>query len=318
MLKNFITKNLFLILIICVIIFSMFLPGPGLYIKKIGLLSAFTFIAMFISGLSLSFKNITESLKDYKCIIFSVAMAFIVFPAISYFISKAVFEGNTDIFVGTMILSTQASTVTSAIVLTMTANGNVPLAIIITIINNAVSAFITPMILNFWLSMEQKVSFNVIDMIVNLIIVLIIPVILAQFCKKFFIKMVAYIMPWRKAISNFVVLMFVLIGASTVALQISSHLREVFLILLFVIVLHVIMLLISLGYSYFMKLPIEKIPAVLFCSSEKTMTTSTMIWGNYFSQFLIAPIVIVLYQLVQIFIDSVVADVFAKRSSQRD
>ena len=293
----------------------MFLPEPGLYIKKIGLLTAFTFIAMFLSGLSLSFNNITESLKDYKSIIFSVIMAFIIFPIISYFICKVVFVSSFDILVGAMIISTQASTVTSAIILTMAANGNVPLAIIITIINNTVSAFVTPVILNFMLSMEQKVSFNVTGMIANLIIVLIVPVILAQTCKIFLKKIVAHIMPWRKVIANFVVLMFVLIGASTAAPQISSHLEEVFLILLFAIVLHVIMLLICLAYAYFMKLPTEKIPPVMFCSSEKTMTTSTMIWGNYFSQFIIAPIVIVSYHLVQIFIDSVVANIYAKKNS---
>ena len=314
MLKKFIKKNFFLFLMLCVIIFSMLFPEPGLYVKKIGLLTAFTFIAMFLSGLSLSFSNITESLKDYKSIIFSVVLAFIIFPIISYFICKGVFAGGSDIFVGAMIISTQASTVTSAIVLTMAANGNVPLAIIITIINNTVSAFVTPMILNFLLSMDQKVSFNVTDMIVNLILVLIVPVILAQLCKIFLKKIVAYIMSWRKVIANFVVLMFVLIGASTAAPQISSHLQEVFLILLFVIVLHIIMLSICLVYSYFMKLPTEKIPPVMFCSSEKTMTTSTMIWGNYFPQFIIAPIVIVSYHLVQIFIDSIVANVFAKKN----
>jgi solute carrier family 10 (sodium/bile acid cotransporter), member 7 len=313
---KFLKKNLFLVLIICVIVFSMILPGPGLYVKKIGLLTTFTFIAMFLSGLTLSFSNITASLKDYKSIIFSVIMAFVVFPVLAYFLCKGVFHASTDIFVGAMIISTQASTVTSAIVLTMAANGNVPLAIIITIINNTVSAFVTPMILNFLLSMDQKVSFNVTDMIVSLITVLIVPVILAQLCKIFLKKIVALIMPWRKLIANFVVLMFVLIGASTAAPQISSHLQDVFLILLFVIVLHIIALAICLLYSYFAKLPTEKIPSVMFCSSEKTMTTSTMVWGNYFPQYVIAPIVIVSYHVCQIFIDSIIANSFAKKNSQ--
>lgn len=313
---KFLKKNLFLVLIICVIIFSMLLPGPGLYVKKIGLLTTFTFIAMFLSGLTLSFSNITASLKDYKSIIFSVVMAFVVFPVLAYLLCKGVFSVSTDIFVGAMIISTQASTVTSAIVLTMAANGNVPLAIIITIINNTVSAFVTPMILNFMLSMDQKVSFNVTDMIISLITVLIVPVILAQLCKMFLKKIVAFIMPWRKLIANLVVLMFVLIGASTAAPQISSHLQDVFIILLFVIVLHIIALVFCLIYSYFAKLPTEKIPSVMFCSSEKTMTTSTMVWGNYFPQYVIAPIVIVSYHVCQIFIDSIIANVYAKKNSQ--
>lgn len=314
--KKFVKKNLFLILIILVIIFSMLLPGPGLYVKKIGLLNAFTFIAMFLSGLSLSFTDITESLMDYKSIVFSMVMAFAIFPLLAYLLCKGVFAAGTDIFVGAMIISTQASTVTSAIVLTMTASGNVPLAIIITILNNTVSAFITPMLLNFLLTMDQKVSFNVTDMILNLITVLIVPVILAQLCKAFLKKAVTFIMPWRKIIANFVVLMFVLIGASTAAPEISTHMQDVFLILLFVILLHFVSLGICFAYSCFAKLSTEKMPSVMFCSSEKTMTTSTMVWGNYFPQFAIAPIVIVSYHVCQIFIDSIIANAFMKKITQ--
>ncbi|MDW7657001.1 MAG: bile acid:sodium symporter [Bacillota bacterium] len=314
MLKAFFKKNQFLIMITVVIAFAFLIPQPGLYIKKIGLLSVFTFIAMFISGLSLSFSDIKKNFKDFKSIPFTILVTFVVFPAISYVLSRIIFTGSYDIFVGIMILATQASTVSSAIVLTMAAKGNVPLAIILTLINNSLSVFVTPVILNFMFSEGNKVSFNVLSMILNLVVVIIVPIVLAQLCKMYLKKVVAGINPWRKTIANGVVLTFVLIGASTASSQIMSRLDKIFLILIFVVLLHTIMLAIAFAYSRLMKLPAGNVSSVLFCSSEKTMTTSILIWGNYFSQYAIVPIVIVSYHLVQIIMDSVVAGILSKKN----
>ena len=60
-----------------------------------------------------------------------------------------------DIFIGSMILAAQSSTLASAVVLTASANGNVPLALIITIINNMTSAVLTPLVLKATLSLSE-------------------------------------------------------------------------------------------------------------------------------------------------------------------
>jgi sodium/bile acid cotransporter 7 len=130
------------------LVLSILFPQPGQFIKDMGMSSVLTFMAMFVSGLVLSFENVKSSLKEYKTIVFSSVITFIIFPILAYFFSRLLFTGNEDMFVGTMILSTQASTVSSAIILTMAAGGNVPLAIIITVLNNFLSVFISPVILN--------------------------------------------------------------------------------------------------------------------------------------------------------------------------
>ncbi len=314
--KTLIKNNLFLILIILMVIFSVLMPDPGSYIKDLGLLPVLTFIAMFISGLALNLDNFKKSIKNYKVILFSAGTAFLIFPAVSFFLSKLFFSGTYDAFVGAMIISTQASTVTSAIVLTMAANGSVPLAIVITIINNTLSAFISPVLLRFFLSMETAIEFDVAGMILNLVMVLILPIFLAQLIKMFLKKVVRYIDPWKKKIANVVVLMFVMIGASTASSEIKENMSIIFGIIAFSVVLHIAILLICYVYIKITATKREDIPPLLFCSAEKTMTTSTMIWGTYFGQYLIAPIVIVGYHLMQIVIDSFIAGHLGKKGSR--
>ena len=305
--NSFLKKNVFLVLVICFMIFSFAFPEPGLYIKKIGLLSVFTFIAMFISGLSLSLENVTGSFKNYKIIIFSACTSFVIFPAVSYLLGKVFFTNTYDAFVGAAIISTQATTVTSAIVLTMAANANVPLAIIITVINNFTSAFLSPVLLKIVLSMDKGIEFDVLGMILNLFMVLVVPIVLAQLCKLFLKGFVSFISPWRKKIANFVVLMFVLIGSSNAAAEVMKSMKLLVLVLIFSAVLHMLLLLVCYVFSKAARVSKENLPPLLFCSSQKTMTTSTMIWGNYFSQYTVAPIVIVIYHLVQLVIDTYIA-----------
>lgn len=310
--NSLLKNNLFLILLIMMVAFSFLVPAPGLYINRMGLLPVLTFLAMFLSGLSLTLTNIAQSFKKYKLIIFSSASEFLIFPAVAYGLALVFFASSYDSFVGAMIISTQASTVTTAIVLTMAAGGSIPLAIIITIVNSIVSVFVSPLLLKLLLSMDRAIDFSVGDMILNLAIVLIIPLVLAQLFKRFLPKVTKMLDPFRKRTANLIILLFVMIGASNAALEIKGNFSIILLIIIFSTILHFVIIALSYLYTRIIKTKREDVPALLFCSSEKTMTTSTMIWGTYFAQYAIAPLVIVGYHLIQIITDSFIAAYMSK------
>ena len=310
--NNLLKNNLFLILLIMMVAFSFIVPAPGLFINRMGLLPVLTFLAMFLSGLSLTLTNITQSIKKYKLIIFSSVTEFMIFPAVAFGLALVFFASSYDSFVGAMIISTQASTVTTAIVLTMAAGGSIPLAIIITIVNSVVSVFVSPLLLKLLLSMDNTIDFSVGGMILNLAIVLIIPLVLAQLFKRFLPKAARMLDPWRKKTANLIILLFVMIGASNAASEIKGNFTVIILIIVFSTILHFVIIGISYLYTRLVKAKSEDVPALIFCSSEKTMTTSTMIWGTYFSQYALAPLVIVGYHLIQIITDSVIAAYMSK------
>ncbi|NLC45070.1 MAG: bile acid:sodium symporter [Clostridiales bacterium] len=307
------SKYTFTFIIICILVLSIIFPQPGQFVKEIGMSSVLTFLAMFVSGLALSFENIKSSLKEYKTIAFSSVITFIIFPILAYFFSKLLFPGNEDMFVGIMILSTQASTVSSAIILTMAAGGNVPLAIIITVLNNFLSVFISPLILNGVFSMEGNITFDTMEMILNLVMVVIVPIIIAQIVKYVFKNQMKYINKIRKPAANLVVLMFVMIGASTAAPQMAGNYGTVLLVVVFAFVLHMVVAFIGYIYARLMKLKREDVPALVFCSAEKTMTSSILIWNNYFSSYTLAPILFVFNHIVQLITDSVIGNIWVSK-----
>lgn len=270
-----------------------------------------TFLAMFVSGLSLSFENVRSSMKEYKTILFSSVVTFVIFPILAFTFTRLLFPGNEDLFIGTMILSTQASTISSAIVLTMAAGGNVPLAIVITVLNNFLSVFISPIILNGVFLMGNRISFNTIEMIRNLIMVVVMPIIIAQIIKHVLKTKIKYLNKLRKPVANLVVIMFVMIGASTAAPQLSGNYSIVLLVVLFALILHLAVVLIGYLYAKVMRLKKEDVPALVFCSAEKTMTSSILIWNNHFASYTLAPILFVFNHIVQIFLDSILANLWA-------
>jgi predicted Na+-dependent transporter len=290
---------------------SIFFPQPGLFAKEIGMSPVLTFLAMFVSGLSLSFENVRSSMKEYKTILFSSVVTFVIFPILAFTFTRLLFPGNEDLFIGTMILSTQASTISSAIVLTMAAGGNVPLAIVITVLNNFLSVFISPIILNGVFLMGNRISFNTIEMIRNLIMVVVMPIIIAQIIKHVLKTKIKYLNKLRKPVANLVVIMFVMIGASTAAPQLSGNYSIVLLVVLFALILHLAVVLIGYLYAKVMRLKKEDVPALVFCSAEKTMTSSILIWNNHFASYTLAPILFVFNHIVQIFLDSILANLWA-------
>lgn len=317
-LKEFLKSNSFILLIIAVLVFSILVPTPGMLVNDVNITPYLTFTAMFASGLGLSFSNIKEGIKDWKSIIYSFASVYIIFPLITLGLLLALGQTSGDVFIGSIILAAQSSTLASAVVLTATANGNVPLALIITIINNMSAAVMTPLVLKLALSSEQAVSLPVGAMILKLLLVLVLPVILAQFTRRLFKKFVEVIQPYTKAVSKFVVLVIVLTGASAASSEILNHLGTAMLIILLVAALHIIMLFVSSLYLRIVKAKRETKSAVLFTSTQKTLPASLLIWESYFASYTLAPLVLVLHHMVQLIIDSFVVNRLGKRRNKDD
>jgi sodium/bile acid cotransporter 7 len=301
-----IKKNMFIILVILVLVSAIAYPLPGMKANERGLVTPLTFIAMFVSGLGLSFDKIKGSFKDYKSILYSFASVYILFPAVIFVIFSIFGTTEGDLYVGSMILASQSNTLSSGVVLTMSAGGNVPLALIITIINNVSSSFVSPPLLRLLLSAGGGISFDIGEMVVKLVTVLILPVLLAQVLRFFIKKYVNKIEPLCKMISKFTVLAFVFTGAASASSQLISNLATAGLIILFVSIIHIIMIAASVLYARIVKLDKDNRIAVMFCSSQKTLPASLLVWSTFFPGYALAPIVIVGYHVMQLLIDSVI------------
>lgn len=307
---NWLKENYFLVGIFVILIFAVIYPQPGIVLKEIGIFLPLTFLVMFLSGLGLPLKEIKGGLTEYKNIIACFIFTFIMFPIIAYFLYSLFNFTNPDIYVGIMILAVQSSTLASATILTMAAGGNVPLALIVTIVNNISAAFVSPFILKIVLSMDKNIVINVQDMILKLVLVLVLPIILAQIL-RYFLKdgFSRKLNPYRKIISKVIILIFILAGASIAVNQLNLSIARLIPIFILVILLHIIILILAILYARLVNMNKESRTAIMLCGSQKTLPASLVIWGNYFPGYVLVPIILVSYHIIQLIIDSLLVNI---------
>jgi solute carrier family 10 (sodium/bile acid cotransporter), member 7 len=306
---NWLKGNYFLLGIFIVVLFALIYPQPGIIIEEKGVFLPLTFLAMFLSSLGLPVSKIKNGCKEYKNIIACFILVFLIFPVLAYLIYNLFHLKDSNIYVGVMILAVQSSTLASATILTMAAGGNVPLALIMTITNNVLSAFLSPVILKVFISMDENIIINVQDMITKLGLVLILPIILAQILRYFIKKRLFNIDPFRNTISKGIILMFILAGTSTAVSHLKLRLNILIPIIILIVILHIMMLILASLYARMFKLNRENRTAMLFCSSQKTLPASLMIWSNYFPGYVYAPIIMVAYHIIQLLIDSFLVNI---------
>lgn len=314
--KQIVLNNLFLILLIAIVIFGLILPQPGIIMKEKGALSPMIFVVMFISSFGLPFQHLKGSFKQYNSIIFCFVCVFFLFPLITLLLCSIFNVIGSDLYVGSMVMSVQATTLSSAIIITMTAGGNVSLAMIMTIINNIASAFLSPMLLNLFFSMND-ITFDVTGMILELIVVLLLPVVLGQIARLVFKKYVDSVNKTRNIMAQGIVLLIILTGVSAAAEQMLGNFVQVVYITLFATLVHVVIVIIPIVYARFTGIEQKSKIALVFCSSQKTLPASLLVWGNYFPEFSSAPIYIVVYHIIAILIDSFLADRYSQQQNQQ-
>ena len=112
--------------------------------KQSPLVDASIVLVMFCGGLTLRTTDLWRKIFAWRSIVLSVLLIYLLVPAIITLLAWPLrwfnFDGNSELFEGFMILAAQSGTLASAIVITGRANGDVALAIVITVVNALLAA----------------------------------------------------------------------------------------------------------------------------------------------------------------------------------
>jgi predicted Na+-dependent transporter len=81
---------------------------------------------------------------------------------------------------------------------------------------------------------------------------------------------------------------------------------------LFAVALHFVLLVLNAALSRLLMRSADQRTAFVLCSSQKTLPAAILIWKSYFPATPLGPIVAVVYHLVQLVVDSILAPSFKK------
>ena len=305
----------FLIALLALLVAGM--GWPGTMRPVVGWMNGDWVVAIvtFIMALPLETNAIWGTVRRPGAAWLGAAMNAGVCPPLGWLVSRML---PHELAIGVIVATAVPCTLATAAVWTRRAGGNDAVAFLVTMITNLACFVVVPGWL--WLLSGVRAEVDYRAIVLGLVLLIVVPIILAQLLRQWR-PLGSWATRRKKSLSwlaQIGVLTMVLIGAVTSGetLETMEHdsiltARNVLLLIAAVAAVHVTVLLLGLQASRALRLPQADSIAVAFAGSQKTLMV-----GAYVA-LAVGPLAIlpmVAYHAVQLFVDTLIADRWAKQN----
>jgi len=262
------------------------------------------FILFIISGLLMESDQIKAGIRDVKPTFLALTVILVFSPIAAYLLSLLPLE--TGVILGLFIVAVMPTTLSSGIVMTGTAGGNMAHALFVTILSNFIAIFSIPVILSILLSFLDQQKVLLIDrstIIIKLIFLVLFPLMIGVMSKAWVFKPGKLAKSWLQRLNQWMIIAIVFISFSGTKQVVLSSGPTFFYIVVLVSVFHLMLL----GFSFLLVriFSVEKgrCESIVFMGSQKTLALSVMIQVTYFSEFGTALLVCVIHHIIHLMMD---------------
>ena len=279
--RTLVSRYWFLAMLLMMIPAGLWLPGGGRAIKDAGWVTpVLVGVMMAVSGFTLDTGKLHRQAANLGAILLVLFSTYCVAPAVAYGLALWLQPaGHPHFLTAVMIMAAQASSLASALALTVLSRGNQELALIFTLLSSSLTVVLTPLVLQ--LSIGASVEIPLGQMILKMLLVVVMPVALGQALRRFL---------WDSNAD--VVLRIVVISA----------------------LLHAILLAWNFGVSVLLRMDRGTGTALVFCGSQKTLPNGIYLWQHFFADNPIGALPLALYHLIQLIAASLLVPFFERRN----
>ena len=261
-------------------------------------------LIFFFSGLILNARQIRSGLMDIKGLVIALAIIFLVAPITAASIGLAPLD--TGIKIGIFLVAVMPTTLSSGVVMTGAAGGNMAHALAITIMANGLAVFTIPVALALLLNLVGGTTVVYIDkpaIMIKLGFIVLLPLctgLLIKFFAKSFIERFALKL---QVLNQWLVLGIVWMAMSQARDAIISGGGSVGIVFLLVFGFHGILLISAGLFTIFLKLGKGRRESVIFMGGQKTLPLSIILQVTLFPQYGLALVVCVLHHMIHLLMD---------------
>jgi len=302
--KYWFISGLVLVFVITVADTTETVSGIGRWFKMHRGPDAVIVLIFFFSGLILNARQIRSGLMDIKGIVIALAIIFLVSPITGALFSMAPL--STGIKIGVFLVAVMPTTLSSGVVMTGAAGGNMAHALVITILANGLAVFTIPVALSLLLNLVGGTAVVNIDkpaIVMKLGFYVLLPL-CTGLTIKFFTKSFIDRFALKLQVSNqWLVLGIVWMAMSQARDAIINTEVSVGIVFLLVFGFHGILLTFAGLFSKLLKLGRGRRESVIFMGSQKTLPLSVILQVSLFPQYGLALVVCVLHHMVHLLMD---------------
>lgn len=284
---------------------ALLFPGGAAVLPEYHVIDAGVVAVMFLGALKLTPSSFKAAASRANLLVFSLVSVFAVAPAASLALAWVLGLDTGQDGVAVLICSAQASTLATAIVLTEVAGGNVALAMVMTVVNNAATILVTPLIFKIATGADVEVDYA--RMAGEMALKIGAPVVVAQVARIWIGQWAARHRRKLSVVSQLVVLTYIYAGVGSAAARLDGLGPVLLRVAALAAGLHAFMLLFNGLLARISTADPASRAAFVLCSSQKTLPAAILIWKSYFSTIPLGPLVAVTYHMLQLVADSLLA-----------
>lgn len=306
-------ENWFFLVLVLIFVLTVFeLPKAfsivGAFLKSNHGPDIVIIMIFLFSGVTLDSAKLFSGMKEYKSILIALGVIFIAAPLIAALFSFLPI--GVDVITGVFLVSAMPTTLSSGVVMTGKAGGNIVNALMITIIASLVAVLTIPVTLELLLPVIGTGSEVDIDkgrIIIRLGLFVLLPLVVGVIAR---LIATPFFQTYGKGFSlsnQWLVLGMVWMAASQAKEVILANSGALPLIAVVVFGFHFLLT----GFAYLMtilfRLPPGKRESVIFMGGQKTLPLAVMLQIALFPQYPVVLVVCVLHHAIHLMMDSYLA-----------
>ena len=316
-LGTFASRYWFLSMLVLMIPAGLWLPEGGRAIKETGWVTpVLVGVMMAVSGFTLDTGKLHRQAANLGAIALVLFSTYCLAPAVAYGLAFWLQPADHPHFLtAVMIMAAQASSLASALALTVLSRGNQELALIFTLLSSSLTVVLTPLVLQ--VSIGTSVEIPLGQMILKMLLVVVMPVALGQALRQFLWNKAKPLFKGIRLVPQLIILVFVYSGFSVATGQINGNADVVLRIVVVSALLHAILLAWNFCMSVLLRMDSGTGTAIVFCGSQKTLPNGIYIWQQFFDHIPIGALPLALYHLIQLIADTLLVPLFERRNQAK-
>ncbi len=287
------------------------IAGMGNWIKSHSGADIVIFIVFFGSGLILKREQIRAGFRDIRGTVITIIIIFLVAPLVALMIAQIPI--NPSVKIGLFLIAVMPTTLSSGVVMTGAAGGNMAHSLLITVLANSISVVTVPFSLSILLQSVESVPMNRAKMIIQMCLLVLLPLILGLVFRP---KRETLLSPLQKGIPVFnqcLILCMVWMGVSGAKGTILSGGGQVLIIAVISFFFHAFLLVAALAAIRLFRIPRGRMESILFMGGQKTLTLPVMLQVKLFPQHGLALVFCVFHHFIHLMMDGYLVGLLKKR-----
>jgi sodium/bile acid cotransporter 7 len=307
---NFLKKNWFMLGLVAISLTviadgSGILVTPGLWLKQHGGPDAVIVLIFFLSGIALDIRQIREGLSDIRGTLLALILIFLIAPVIGTLFSFLPME--TGVIIGILLVASMPTTLSSGVVMTGSAGGNMAHALLITVIANALAVATIPLSLSLLLGFSGNsriIEIDQLPIMIKIATLVLLPLVAGITCRRMFNSSLQRLLPYTSTSNQLGILTMVWMALCSSRPAIVSGLDSIVLVTAVVFFFHLFLVLTAIYATKLLAIPKKRRESVIFMGGQKTLPLSVILQVSLFPEYGIALVVCVVHHIVHLIMDA--------------